>query len=136
MHQLYQAIFFSNAKPAHLPSELFSSSTASPGYIVVGYSVAKDIYQTEVTASSVISPAVEIELSVHSADTSNLSNPIIIEFEVSWFFSAVCLLSLILNPLDSGKTAKCFDVDLCIKVLKKVIIQHFHRVENEGLATL
>ena len=63
-------------------SGLFSSSALSPGYIVAAYSVAADIFQTENTASSVISPAVEIELSDHSQDTSNLTNPLMIFFEV------------------------------------------------------
>ena len=63
-------------------SGLFSSSVSSPGFIVAAYSVAADIYQTEDTISSVISPAVEIELSDHSQDTSNLTDPLIIYFQV------------------------------------------------------
>ena len=63
-------------------SGLFSSSASSTGYIIAAYSVAADIYQTEKTASSIISPAVEIELSDHSKDTSNLTDPLVIFFEV------------------------------------------------------
>ena len=63
-------------------SGIFSSSVSTPGYIVAVYSEAADVFQTENTASSIISPAVEIELSDHSQDTSNLTEPLQIFFEV------------------------------------------------------
>ena len=66
-------------------SGLFSSSsTAEEGFIMVMYEDADAMYQRINDGSSIMSPALEIILSDSTADTSNLTTPIYIEFEVKF----------------------------------------------------
>eukprot|EP00116_Pleurobrachia_bachei_P002847 sb/3463109/ len=59
-----------------------SSSTADEGFIMVMYEDADTMFQRINDGSSIMSPALEIILSDSTADTSNLTTPIYIEFEL------------------------------------------------------